>query len=53
MNHMHLVNFHHLYMNKNISINSHQNQYNLENIPQQYLPLVIVYFQPNVDFLFI
>ena len=54
VNRIHIVNCHHLYMNKiHISLRCYQDQMNLENIQQQYLPFIIVYLHPNVDSVFL
>ena len=53
VNHMHLIHCHHFYMNGiSIFLSCYQDQMNLENIQQKYLPLIIVYFHPNVDSIF-
>ena len=54
VNHIHLVHFHHLYMNViQIILCCYQDQLNLENIQHKYLPLIMIYFHPNVDTLFL
>ena len=54
VNHIHIIHCRHLYMNEILfSFHCYLDQLNLENIQHQHLTLIISYFNPNFDFVFI
>ena len=54
LNHMNLIHYNILYMNKIIILlHLYLDVLNLENIQQKYLPLIIACFQTDVDFVFL